>query len=63
MSGQFWALVPLGALAGSAWLWGGNSLAGPALSVGLALLVPFGEAEMQRFLIAGKRSVNHVLPL
>lgn len=52
MSGRVWALVPAGALAGSAWLWGGNSLAGPALSIGLALLVTLGQAAKQRFLIA-----------
>ncbi|BAP87290.1 TraB family protein [Burkholderiales bacterium GJ-E10] len=54
MSGRYryWALVPGSALVGSAWLWGGDSLAGPALSIGLALVVTLGQAATQRFLIA-----------
>jgi hypothetical protein len=38
--------------AGSAWLWGGTTLAGPALSLTLLLWVALGRSALERFLVA-----------
>lgn len=46
------ALISAAAFSGSAWLWGGASLAGPALSITLLLWVALGQSTPERFLVA-----------
>lgn len=49
-----WRAIPVGGalLAGCAWLWGGATLIGPALSLTLLLWVALGRSARDRFLIA-----------
>ena len=46
------SLISAAAFSGSAWLWGGASLAGPALSITLLLWIALGRSAPQRLLVA-----------
>ena len=56
-------LISAAALSGSAWLWGGASLAGPALSITLLLWIAIGQSVTERHLVAAAYYLSGSWPI